>query len=64
MVPHAPEPAEEWPNSSSIDTVKTRIQDFARLYNRIAEPFDWNFTRRRLRELTVRLESNVYRDTG
>lgn len=51
----------DFPN---LDTVKKRIQDFARLYNRSAEPFDWNFTRKKLRELTVRLESKVYRATG
>ena len=45
--------------------VKSRIHAFARLYNRRAKPFDWNFTRGKLRKLIKRLDVDThYRDTG
>ncbi len=52
----------DFPN---LDAVKIRIQEFARLYNRRAKPFNWNFTRTELRELADRLDAKGhYRETG
>lgn len=49
----------------TLQAVKDRIQTFARLYNRRAQPFNWNFTREDLRKLMQRLDSErFYRDTG
>ena len=52
----------DFPNLSAV---KNRIQQFAKLYNRRAKPFNWNFTRNDLRKFIKRLDANTYyRDTG
>ena len=39
----------------SLAEVARRLNDFERLYNEIAEPFGWNFTREELGEWLKRL---------
>ena len=52
----------DFPNLSAV---RNRIQQFATLYNRRAKPFDWNFTRAKLRKFIKRLDAGPhYRDTG
>ena len=40
-----------------LDTVQQRLGDFEQLYNQIAEPFAWDFTRDKLNEWLTRLRS-------
>jgi hypothetical protein len=43
---------------SHVDQVKQRLTDFERLYNEIAEPFAWNFTREKLNAWMARLTAH------
>jgi hypothetical protein len=41
-----------------LDQVKQRLAAFERLYNEIAEPFAWNFTREKLNAWLARLNAH------
>ena len=41
-----------------LDQVKQRLAAFQRLYNEIAEPFAWNFTREKLNTWLTRLRAH------
>jgi hypothetical protein len=41
-----------------LDQVKQRLADFERLYNQIAEPFAWNFTREKMNQWLDRLAAH------
>ena len=41
----------------NLDQVKQRLANFERLYNQIAEPFTWNFTREKLNTWLARLSA-------
>ena len=41
----------------SLATVARRLNEFEHLYNQIAEPFGWKFTREKLAELLERLDN-------
>lgn len=41
-----------------LDHLKTRLAAFERLYNEIAEPFAWNFTREKLNTWLARLTAH------
>lgn len=43
---------------SGLDQVRQRLADFERLYNEIAEPFAWNFTREKLNAWLDRLAAH------
>ena len=45
---------------NDLDEVKERLAGFERLYNEIAEPFAWNFTREKLNSWLARLGKNTY----
>ena len=40
---------------TDLDQVQQRLADFEQLYNQIAEPFDWNFTRDKMTAWLARL---------
>jgi hypothetical protein len=43
---------------ADLDEVQQRLTDFERLYNQIAEPFDWNFTRDKMSGWLARLTAH------
>ena len=43
---------------NDLDQVKQRLAAFERLYNEIAEPFAWNFTREKLNTWLARLSAH------
>jgi len=47
-----------------LDQVKQRLADFERLYNQIAEPFAWNFTREKLNTWLARLSAHETNSTA
>jgi hypothetical protein len=42
----------------NLEEVQQRLADFERLYNQIAEPFAWNFTRAKMHEWLTRLSAH------
>jgi hypothetical protein len=42
----------------NLDQVQQRLADFERLYNQIAEPFAWNFTRDKMHTWLTRISSH------
>lgn len=47
-----------------LEQVKQRLADFERLYNQIAEPFSWNFTREKLNTWLARLSAHQAESTS
>ena len=47
-----------------LDHVKQRLAEFERLYNEIAEPFAWNFTREKLNTWLLRLSADKAESTS
>jgi hypothetical protein len=47
----------------SLDQVQQRLAGFERLYNQIAEPFAWNFTREKLNTWLARLRAHKTEST-
>jgi hypothetical protein len=47
-----------------LDQVQQRLADFERLYNEIAEPFAWNFTREKLSTWLARLSAHEAESTS
>ena len=45
--------------ASSADLARA-LNDFERHYNKIAKPFDWNFTREKLADLLARLDGHAH----
>lgn len=47
-----------------LNAVRQRLYGFAKLFNRRAIPFNWNFTRHKLRKFLKRLDATSYRDAA
>jgi hypothetical protein len=46
-----------------LDAVEQRLAAFERLYNEIAEPFTWNFTREKMHTWLARLNAHETEST-
>ncbi len=44
---------------ATLDIAERRLLDFQRYFQRIATPFEWNFTRRKLKKLLQRLDQHA-----
>ena len=47
-----------------LNAVRERLHGFAKLFNRRATPFNWNFTRHKLRKFMRRFAETSYRDAA
>jgi len=46
---------------ADLQEVEDRLKDFAKEFNRQAEPFDWKFTRKKLRDLIAKIHTPKYK---